>query len=222
MAETVKIATRQSYGAALVELGNETDDFVVLVRSRDEADRLDGVTVILYDADGHEVARTVTGTDGTYAFDGLPAGSYTVVQEQPDGFDTTTPNRLHVTVPTSGLTGVDFGEVTPAPIPTGPTGPSGGTGPTGPAGGGGPTGPTGPGGGDGPTGPTGPGGHDGHDGPAPAPVRWTPAAPGEVPVVARGALPRTGSDDRSLVAVGLTLLGGGAVLRLRNRRRPAR
>ena len=30
MAETVKIATRQSYGAALVELGNETDDFVVL------------------------------------------------------------------------------------------------------------------------------------------------------------------------------------------------
>ena len=30
MAETAKIATRQSYGAALVELGNETDDFVVL------------------------------------------------------------------------------------------------------------------------------------------------------------------------------------------------
>ena len=30
MADTVKIATRQSYGAALVELGNETDDFVVL------------------------------------------------------------------------------------------------------------------------------------------------------------------------------------------------
>ena len=45
----------------------------------------EGVTVNLVDADGNVVATTTTDTDGTYSFDKLPAGTYsvTVVQDGP-------------------------------------------------------------------------------------------------------------------------------------------
>ena len=45
-----------------------------------------GVVVRLLDGDGREVARTTTDADGRYRFDGLTAGDYTVIEEQPDGF----------------------------------------------------------------------------------------------------------------------------------------
>jgi len=47
---------------------------------------MEGVTIILYDEDGNEVARTLTGADGTYSFTDLPQGIYTIKQEQPDGY----------------------------------------------------------------------------------------------------------------------------------------
>ncbi|MBF1160192.1 MAG: carboxypeptidase regulatory-like domain-containing protein, partial [Thermobifida sp.] len=45
----------------------------------------EGVTVNLVDADGNVVATTTTDADGTYSFDKLPAGTYsvTVVQDGP-------------------------------------------------------------------------------------------------------------------------------------------
>jgi large repetitive protein len=83
-----------------------------------------GVTVILLDSSGVEVSRTTTAADGTYSFTGLPAGSYTVVEQQPakygDGSDIPGTNgatlasddRVAVTV-AAGQTSTanDFGEV---------------------------------------------------------------------------------------------------------------
>jgi large repetitive protein len=72
--------------------------------------RVGGVTIILLDSGGREVARTTTLPDGSYLFVGIPAGDYRVIEEQPARYGTTTVNQLAVTVPTGGLTGVDFGE----------------------------------------------------------------------------------------------------------------
>ncbi|MEI2817806.1 MAG: SdrD B-like domain-containing protein [Microthrixaceae bacterium] len=74
-----------------------------------EPNRLEGVEIALLDADGHPVATT-TLVDGTYAFTEVVAGDYTVVQTQPDGYGTTTPNMLELSVPTGGSSDVDFGE----------------------------------------------------------------------------------------------------------------
>ena len=49
-----------------------------------------GVTVILHDANGKEVARTTTDANGAYSFDDLPFGDYTVQFQAPDGTHFTT------------------------------------------------------------------------------------------------------------------------------------
>ena len=49
-----------------------------------------GVTVILTDADGAEVARTTTDANGIYRFTGLIPGTYTVTIEVPDGYTAAT------------------------------------------------------------------------------------------------------------------------------------
>lgn len=46
---------------------------------------VDGVTVTLFDGNGAVVARRVTAANGTYLFDGLPAGSYRVCFTPPAG-----------------------------------------------------------------------------------------------------------------------------------------
>ena len=76
----------------------------------EEATRLEGVVIELYDADGNLLATTTTDENGNYAFPSFPAGDYTVVQLQPDAYGTTTPNTLDVTLPVGGLSDVDFGE----------------------------------------------------------------------------------------------------------------
>ena len=73
---------------------------------------LAGVTLTLLDGAGATVGTTVTAADGSYRFAGLAPGSYSVVETQPGGYGSSTPNALAVTVPAGGLTGVDFGETT--------------------------------------------------------------------------------------------------------------
>jgi large repetitive protein len=52
--------------------------------------RLSGVIVRLLDSAGEEVSRTTTAADGSYAFTGLPAGTYTVAETQPVGLPDST------------------------------------------------------------------------------------------------------------------------------------
>jgi len=69
-----------------------------------------GVIVTLTLPDGTEVT-TITDNTGTYTFDDLPAGDYTVtVGEGPEGFDPTTPTMMDVTL-TEGENNddIDFG-----------------------------------------------------------------------------------------------------------------
>ena len=47
---------------------------------------LAGVTIELYGADGRLVTSTKTGADGFYEFGDLSAGTYTVIEVQPDGY----------------------------------------------------------------------------------------------------------------------------------------
>lgn len=47
---------------------------------------LAGVTLILIDDQGNEVARTLTQADGTYLFIDVPQGTYSIIEEQPYGF----------------------------------------------------------------------------------------------------------------------------------------
>jgi uncharacterized repeat protein (TIGR01451 family) len=73
---------------------------------------LAGMTLTLLDGTGATVGTTVTAADGSYNFAGLAPGSYSVVETQPGGYGSSTPNTRAVTVPAGGLTGVDFGETT--------------------------------------------------------------------------------------------------------------
>ncbi|WHT21620.1 SdrD B-like domain-containing protein [Crossiella sp. CA-258035] len=75
-----------------------------------EAKRLSGVEIVLLDKDGKQVGRTTTDAFGNYAFPGLPPGDYTVRENQPGGYGTTTPNEVKVTVPAGGTSKADFGE----------------------------------------------------------------------------------------------------------------
>lgn len=45
-----------------------------------------GVTIHLFDAIGNEVATTTTNDDGSYSFTGLAAGTYSISEDQPNGF----------------------------------------------------------------------------------------------------------------------------------------
>jgi len=72
---------------------------------------LGGVSLSALNSAGIVVATTVTAPDGTYSFIGLPPGSYTVVQTQPNGYASSTPNFLPAVVTGGGTTSnIDFGE----------------------------------------------------------------------------------------------------------------
>ena len=61
-------------------------------RARDPGEPpLAGVTIILKDADHQELARQVTGLDGTYTFTNLAADSYVLAREDPLGYTVTYP-----------------------------------------------------------------------------------------------------------------------------------
>ncbi len=71
---------------------------------------LAGKTITLLNSTGGVVATTTTDANGRYLFEGIPTGDYSVVETQPTGYGSSTPNTLNITVPPSGVTGVDFGD----------------------------------------------------------------------------------------------------------------
>ncbi len=71
-----------------------------------------GVTVTLKDGGGATVGTATTGADGSYAFNSVTPAAYTIVETQPAGFGSSTPNTLAVVVPSAGLTNQNFGETT--------------------------------------------------------------------------------------------------------------
>ncbi len=68
-----------------------------------------GVTIQLVQ-NGVVVATTVTAADGSYAFNGLAAGSYTVTEVQPAGYGSSTPNSVAVNLTAGSNARVDYGE----------------------------------------------------------------------------------------------------------------
>ena len=69
-----------------------------------------GVTVCLLQG-AAQVACTTTDSNGDYSFPDVPPGDYTVVETDPDGFTSTTPNNLPVTVGSGeDVSGVDYGD----------------------------------------------------------------------------------------------------------------
>ncbi len=74
--------------------------------------RISGVTIILLNGSGVEVARTVTGTDGGFSFSNLPAGTYTIKEIQPAGYGSSenATNEVAVTLTAGGAQSVRFGE----------------------------------------------------------------------------------------------------------------
>ncbi len=91
---------------------------------------LDGVTLHLIDAGGQRIATSMTDADGIYRFEHMPPGTYTILQEQPDGYfsgsqragshggDASVPNRISA-IPVAGgqtLTDYDFCEVPPSSL----------------------------------------------------------------------------------------------------------
>ncbi|MEM8930060.1 MAG: SdrD B-like domain-containing protein, partial [Acidobacteriota bacterium] len=78
---------------------------------------IDGVTVDLLDASGDVIATTTTATDGSFSFDGVAPGNYTISISDNGGeliglAGTTTAGsarQLAVTVVAADVTGIDFG-----------------------------------------------------------------------------------------------------------------
>ncbi len=71
--------------------------------------RFAGVVIILHDQSGAEIARTTTGTDGSFSFNNLPAGTYTIEEVQPAGYGVSTPKTVAVTVTAGGAQQLKFG-----------------------------------------------------------------------------------------------------------------
>ena len=91
---------------------------------RDGEPLLTGAVLTIRDANGNVVGtRTTNGTE-PYCLS-LPPGNYTVIETDPNGYTSTTPNQFSVTVTAGGNVSVEFGDnllATPTPtrIPTPP------------------------------------------------------------------------------------------------------
>jgi len=69
---------------------------------------LEGVTIRLLDSEGDIIATAVTADDGSYAFDGLKAGQYTVEEVVPEGYTATSAVSVSFDLAPSEIEVVDF------------------------------------------------------------------------------------------------------------------
>lgn len=75
---------------------------------------LSGITVNLYDREGNLLMSTTTGPDGSYSFDNLEPGVYTISVDLPLEYELTTDGERTIELIENMEAGVDFG-FTPAP-----------------------------------------------------------------------------------------------------------
>ena len=82
--------------------------------SRDTGENatIGGVTITLRDGGGAVVATTTTDVNGNYSFSGIPVGTYSIIETQPNGYGSSSPNTLSITAPVGGLSGQDFFDTT--------------------------------------------------------------------------------------------------------------
>ncbi len=82
---------------------------------------LPGAIITLKDSAGNDIdsdpatagvqpTTTTTGPDGSYSFPNVPAGNYQVVETQPTGYGSSTPNTVNVTLPAGGSATANFGD----------------------------------------------------------------------------------------------------------------
>jgi hypothetical protein len=71
---------------------------------------ISGVTVTL-----DENAAVTTGPHGGYTFVITAAGAHVVIETDPDGYSSTTPNEVHVDVTLGNSYRTDFGDISPEP-----------------------------------------------------------------------------------------------------------
>lgn len=75
---------------------------------------LEAVMVQLLDGEGAELAVAMTDVDGAYTFGALFPGEYTLVEHDPEGYYSTTPNTLMVTLLAGDvLVDLNFGDFVP-------------------------------------------------------------------------------------------------------------
>jgi hypothetical protein len=90
-------------------------------RSRDRSSGdlpLAGATIHLWDSDENEFLPAVTtDIDGTFSFEDLPQGTYRLREDDPDGYYSTTPHEVTVTIELSNeaIVDVNFGDFVPEP-----------------------------------------------------------------------------------------------------------
>lgn len=68
------------------------------------------VNVKIFNAANQEIADLTTAADGGYARDNLAPGAYTVVETDPAGFGSTTPNERAAAVVSGAVTTINFGD----------------------------------------------------------------------------------------------------------------
>jgi len=97
--------------------GTMVSGLVYIDRNRDGAlqagdvGRIAGVTIQLVDpGSGTVVATAITNAAGSYVLTNAPVGNYQVVELQPAGYGSSTPNTIAVSIPAAGLTGQNFGD----------------------------------------------------------------------------------------------------------------
>ena len=72
---------------------------------------INNVTVKIYDSTGTTlIATTTTDASGHYSVSNLPAGNYMVVEQDPSGYVSSTPNTVSVSVPSNGTAQANFGD----------------------------------------------------------------------------------------------------------------
>ncbi|MBM7479270.1 carboxypeptidase-like regulatory domain-containing protein [Oerskovia jenensis] len=73
-------------------------------------------TLVTFTGPGGATGSTLTAADGTYRFDLLPAGPYTVTVDPPPGFTVDGPGSRAVTLGAADVTGIDFTLARPGAI----------------------------------------------------------------------------------------------------------